>query len=167
MDRRLVFAAGLAMAAACGHVRSSPVPLHGERELISSLAGKWRGEYESAESGRGGSITFVLRAGTDSATGDVLMEPRGTTAVVQAADLGKQHLAHSPNSQLLAISFVGLSADEVSGALEPYIAPDCACTVSTTFRGRVAGDSIVGTFTTTAPMLTSQHGRWRMVREQP
>ena len=34
-------------------------------------------------------------------------------------------------------------------------------------RGRVAGDSIVGTFTTTAPMLTSQHGRWRMVREQP
>jgi len=167
MDCRIVLAAGLALAAGCGHLRSSPVPLHGNREVVASLAGKWRGEYESAESGRGGSITFVLRAGSDSATGDVLMEPRGSTAVIQAADLGKQHLAHATNSQLLAISFVGLSSDEVSGALEPYIAPDCTCTVSTTFRGRVAGDSIVGTYTTTAPMLTTQRGRWRMIRERP
>ena len=167
MDRRFVLVAALALAAGCGRFRSSPVPLHGNREVISSLAGKWRGEYESDESGRGGSITFVLHAGSDTASGDVLMEPRGTTAVIQAADLGKQHLAHATNSQLLAISFVGLSADEVSGLLEPYIAPDCACTVSTTFRGRVAGDSIVGTYTTTAPMLTTQHGRWRMSRENP
>ena len=167
MRSRIVVVAVLALVAGCGRFHSSPVPLRGDRALVASLAGKWRGEYESSESGRGGTITFVLRSGSDSATGDVLMEPRGTEALVRAADFGKQHLAHASSPQLLSISFVGLSFDEVSGALEPYVAPDCGCTVRTTFRGRVLADTVEGSFTTTAPMLTTQTGRWRMVRERP
>ena len=153
--------------AACGPMRATPVALRGERTEIASLAGRWRGEYEGLDSGRGGNMTFVLRAGSDSATGDVLMEPRGTPVVYRAVDEGPRHLAHASGSQLLAVSFVAVSGGEVSGTLEPYIAPDCSCTVTTTFRGRIAADTMSGTFTTTAPILTAQNGRWRMVRETP
>ncbi|HEX2781702.1 MAG TPA: hypothetical protein VHM30_19510 [Gemmatimonadaceae bacterium] len=167
MRASFVLVTALALAAGCGRFRTQPVPLHGEAAAIASLAGRWSGEYEGLDTGRGGTITFVLRAGSDSAVGDVLMEQRGTTTVFRAADVGQSHLAHASSPQLLAVSFAAISPEEVTGKLEPYTAPDCSCTVTTTFRGRITGDTLSGTFTTTAPMLTTQNGRWRMVREKP
>src|SRR5205814_1297055 len=61
---------------ACGASRS-PVPLVGTSNDLSPLAGDWAGDYSSAASGRSGSISFTLRAATDSAFGDVTMIPAG------------------------------------------------------------------------------------------
>src|SRR3989442_15893302 len=62
--------------AACGASRS-PVPLVGAATDVAALAGEWVGDYSSVESGRSGSISFTLRAATDSAFGDVVMIPAG------------------------------------------------------------------------------------------
>jgi len=59
---------------ACGASRI-PVPLVGASGDVSALSGEWAGDYSSAESGRSGSISFTLRAATDSAFGDVVMIP--------------------------------------------------------------------------------------------
>lgn len=167
MRTTLVLVTALGLAAGCGRFRTQPVPLHGDTGTIAALAGRWSGEYEGLDTGRGGTITFVLRAGSDTAIGDVLMEQRGTTTLFRAVDVGQTHLAHASSPQLLAVSFVAIAPDEVTGKLEPYTAPDCSCTVTTTFRGRIVADTLEGTFTTTAPMLTTQNGKWRMVREKP
>src|SRR5881394_3067730 len=62
----------------CGCATNQPpVPLVGRAADIAALAGEWVGEYSSNESGRSGSISFTLRAASDSAFGDVVMIPAG------------------------------------------------------------------------------------------
>ena len=127
----------------------------------SALAGRWEGEYSSEATGRSGSIVFELRAGDRVAHGDVLMVPKGAAAPVAVAD----PLATMP--QVLNINFVRASGGIVTGTMDPYRDPQCDCEVQTTFVGRVAGDTIEGTFTTTpsgsAPITT---GRWKIARQK-
>src|SRR5688500_8908815 len=49
-------------------------PVSGSPPAISRLVGDWHGDYSSIESGRRGLISFRLRAGADTAEGDVIMQ---------------------------------------------------------------------------------------------
>ena len=129
----------------------STVPVRGSEPAVAQLAGRWEGEYSSEETGRGGSITFQLRAGADTAEGEVVMTARGGAR-------------STPDG--LTIRFVVVHGDEVSGVLAPYPDPDCGCTLTTTFRGVILADVIEGTFETTGLGVhhPTQRGRWRVVR---
>jgi hypothetical protein len=152
----------LATLGACGG-SPAPVPLVGQPAEVSQLAGEWYGEYSSAESGRNGSIVFKLTAGSDTATGDVVMTPRmPAQSVTGQPPVGQQ----VPVAQALTIRFVRVAAGEVSGALAPYTDPTCGCTLHTTFVGRLRADTLQGTYTSLHEQTRNvQHGRWRVVRQ--
>lgn len=146
--------------AACSSSKNPapPVPVAGSD--TSALAGRWEGEYSSEATGRSGSIVFELRSGDRVAHGDVYMKP--------AEGAGSNPPgASTPIPQILNINFVSSSGGVVTGTMDPYRDPQCDCEVQTTFVGRVAGDTIEGTFTTTpsgsAPITT---GRWKIARQK-
>ena len=85
---------------------------------VSTLAGKWVGEYSSTETGRTGSITFELKSGGKVARGDVLMVPKGGFSTAPA---GADPLATMP--QVLQISFVNAEGGVVKGTMDPYQRP--------------------------------------------
>ncbi len=145
--------------AACRY-QPSPVQLEGTASDIAALAGSWEGSYEGLESGRSGSISFQVQAGKDSAFGDVLMQPRTGGRLVAADADSRTHAMHVANPSLLHVTFVRIAGGQVEGALEPYLAPDCQCTVSTVFRGALKSNRIEGEFTTAGPMGLRQSGRW-------
>lgn len=151
-------------AAACRY-HPDPIPIQGARSEIARLAGTWVGEYSGTTSGRSGSITFTLKAGTDSAFGDVLMVPVGGGNPIAAADNPAQHRLHARSPQVLQVSFVAVADTRVSGTLEPYLAPDCQCVVRTTFTGSISGDVVEGTFVTRVPAGAEQGGRWKVMRQ--
>jgi hypothetical protein len=163
MRRALIGSLVVALAAGCKTAPPTPVQLQGDPRSISGLAGSWTGEYWGAAGGRGGSLSFSLRAGSDSLYGDVTMvDPRGQP--VRSADPSDVHAAHAASSQALRIDFVAVRADSVRGTLEPYIAPDCECTVNTTFFGQVRSDKIAGTFVTRGGGRVRAEGSWEMRR---
>jgi len=129
---------------------------------VSTLVGKWVGEYSSTETGRSGSITFEFKSGGKIARGDVLMVPKGGLG---AAPAGSDPLATMP--QVLQISFVNAEGGVVKGTMDPYQEPSCGCEVVTTFVGRVSGDTIEGTFSTNPTgKETISTGRWTMTRQK-
>ena len=158
------------LAAAIGSIACSPVvmktPVLGIPSTMSRLVGEWQGDYSSVESGRRGVIAFRLRASADTAEGDVIME--------SAEEMGASAPNTSPvpwdgmrtTRQALSIRFVLVSDDEVSGVLDPYRDPDCGCTLTTTFRGTLRGDTIEGTFRSEGNGIhhLPQSGRWRVKR---
>lgn len=153
-----------ALLAGCGGTQS-PVPVVGREADISQLTGEWYGEYSSVESGRSGSIEFKLLAGSDSATGQVIMTPQW---VMRQGGNMPQGPTTQPLAQPLTISFVRVSGGQVSGALEPYPDPNCGCTLHTTFIGRLRGDTLQGTYSSLHEQTRDvQKGRWRVVRKQP
>jgi hypothetical protein len=131
----------LGLTAACASP-GSPVPVAGDTRI---LAGEWDGTYMSRETGRSGSIVFRLKAGTDSAFGDVVMVPA-------TADLPEARVnAPAPDPlrrmpRVLTISFVQCGDGEVTGRLDPYEDPDTHERVVTTFQGRLSGNRFEGTF---------------------
>jgi hypothetical protein len=150
----------IAAAASSGCKSSNPsphVPVAGSD--VAALAGRWEGEYSSEATGRSGSIVFELKRGDRVAHGDVYMKPRDLA--VESALPG----ASQPIPQILTINFVSASGGVLTGTMDPYLSPDCDCEVQTTFVGRLSGDTIEGTFTTTptgAAAITT--GRWKMNR---
>jgi hypothetical protein len=162
--KTLTLAALLAPLAGC-HYKPTPVPLQASSADISALAGKWEGEYASNQTGRTGSITFIVQAGKDTAYGDVVLIPAISNVPITAADAPSgAHWRHSANSQLLRITLVRIRAGMVQGVLEPYVAPDCTCLVTTTFRGSIHGEAIEGDYLTTGEYGLSQTGKWRVTR---
>lgn len=152
------------VTAACA-ANPSPVHVAGAPGELAMLTGKWVGEYVSVETGRSGSISFTLRAGTDTATGDVVMIPRPLPPTT--SDVPKPVGVVPPTPRLLPISFVRVSARVVSGTLAPYPSPDCGCTLSTVFRGTLGADRIEGTFVTSHSdhMAPQQKGTWWVARK--
>jgi hypothetical protein len=142
-----------------------PVPVSGEPADLQALAGEWAGEYGSSETARSGSIVFRLEAGRDTATGDVVMIPSGARAPLHPMhgdEIAEQNI---PASQLLTIRFVQVHGGSVGGELQPYHDPVCDCAVHTTFTGRLAGDSVTGTYNTSgAGGERRTSGWWRVVR---
>jgi hypothetical protein len=160
--RRILAVLILACLAACRY-QPTPVPVSGAPERIAALRGEWAGEYWSGAAERRGALSFTISTRSDSAFGDVTMfTPLGQQ--LRPADSGDQHRAHAASTQALRIDFVRVGGGMVSGTLEPYIAPDCNCQVSTTFTGNVQGDTIRGTFITNGSQGGNRDGRWMMTR---
>lgn len=154
-----------ALAAACASSNPAPaVPVEGSD--LSALQGRWVGEYSSTETGRTGSIVFELRSGDKVARGDVLMKPRVEPQGGKSLPGTNDTLRTMP--QMLNISFVSATGGVLRGTMDPYTDPSCDCPVQTTFVGRLSGDTIEGTFTTTPQGSggTITTGRWKMTREK-
>lgn len=158
---RVIWQGTLILTAAACALNPTPVPVEGARADIAALAGEWFGEYRSAETGRSGSILFMLEAGQDMAHGDVVMVPRQTG--VEYDDAMMHTLAHAaPRQQVLRIRFVRVVGSTVVGTMDPYPSPDCECLLLTTFRGELSGDRIEGAFLVhhSGHEMTAQKGTW-------
>ena len=142
----------------------SPVPLEGPVSEIAALGGTWEGTYIGKESQRSGTIQFTIHPGKDTAFGDVLMESPADYQIVAVDAASGEHFRHSRSPQLLMIHLVAIRDGLVEGVLEPYIAPDCRCTVNTVFRGRRAGERISGEFVTRGQFGLYQTGTWNVRR---
>jgi hypothetical protein len=167
----VVPALALAGITACSSSSSKPdssvenpapvVPVGGTD--VSALVGKWVGDYSSSETGRSGSIVIEFKSGGKVARGDVLMQPKGYSA---SAPQGTDPLKSMP--QVLSISFVNVEggAGTVKGTMDPYTDPACNCQVDTTFVGKITGDTIEGTFSTTpSGQNAPKVGRWKVTRQ--
>lgn len=143
--------------------QGTPVPVAGDIRL---LEGEWDGTYSSDQTGRTGSIVFHLKAGTDSAYGDVLLLPA-------RLDYARPpNLPESPEplrrpGRLLTISFVQCEAGEVTGRLDPYEDPETGERIYSTFDGRLKGNTIRGTFVTFYPGSGLRiSGKWVVERKK-
>ena len=166
MPRSSAWLAGLILVTACHSTPPSPVPLVGDAASLNRLVGAWEGSYQSPAVGRAGSVVFTLVAGEDHAHGDVVMVPRGATRPLRPATAPGMSAADSTQmAQVLTIRFVLASGDSVSGTLTPYTDPDCNCSTSTTFRGRISGNRIRGTFTASQASGRSMAGTWEVRRK--
>jgi hypothetical protein len=130
---------------------------------LNPLVGEWRGNYNSSETGRSGTIAFTLRAGDAAASGNVVMVPRGADSAAAAV----AETAASASRQVLSIHFVRKEGGNVVGTLDPYNDPECACKVSTTFQGTFRdARTIEGTYTTvpSRPGTSVTTGQWSVTR---
>ena len=144
------------------------VPVVGPVSDIAALVGEWSGEYSSGETGRSGSISFVLDARGDTAYGDVIMIPRGFNQPLSASPNEAPTAAERPRAETLTISFVRVSGNEVSGVLAPYRDPECGCTLATRFVGWLRGDTIAGAYFSHHQRSEAEaQGRWKVVRKAP
>ena len=163
----LILALALVTTACSPRPPAAPVPVLGDEQDLAILAGVWWGEYWSPDTGRSGRIRFRLEPGAASARGDVQMLP----ARSEEAQDGDRPPRIDPEDgpQTLSISFVRVRpGDEtVTGTLDPYRDPDCDCTVTTTFVGRVSREAIAGTFETRgAEGRKPIRGRFRVERTE-
>lgn len=138
------------------------VPLEGSRADASPLAGEWAGSYISPDVSRQGTIWFKLVEGEDHAHGDVRMTPAGS-GTPYARGIGT--VQPREPIQFLGIRFVRASATGVTGTLDQYWDPDAGCLANTTFRGRLSGDRIDGTFETRLATGVVVEGRWQASRK--
>lgn len=164
---RVVGATVVSMAAtmaACAPVRDQ-VPVAGAPGALEFLVGVWSGEYEGRDSGRSGTLTFQLEAGSDTAHGHVLMAPEREAPYARSG-AGLDEPRPAPASpQPIGIRFVRLQNDAVEGVLEPYEDPACGCPVTTTFVGQLEGNVITGTFETVHGRNGfTERGTWRARR---
>lgn len=135
-------------------------PVGGE---AAQLAGVWQGEFSGGKLGRHGTIHFELKAGQDSAYGDVMMIP-------ETWDRGNRPPTEYPappveTPELVGIRFVRVAEGQVRGTLTPYHDVACDCTVSTIFEGSLKGDRIEGSYHTSySPGGGESVGRWKVKR---
>jgi hypothetical protein len=137
----MAMTATLALGTGCVW-QGSPVPVAGDTR---ALEGEWEGTYQSAQSGRTGTILFRLQAGRDSAYGDVVMFP-GRPFGVSAPNLPQIPEQYRQPGRVLRIAFVRCHDGTVSGTLEPYEDPETGERISTTFEGRLEGNRFHGSF---------------------
>ncbi|NND70201.1 MAG: hypothetical protein HKN43_01345 [Rhodothermales bacterium] len=120
------------------------VDINADAEVLEELAGDWFGTYNSRDSGRSGSIAFLLTSDPDSAFGDVVMEHEDHDWEMHDASIASLRRNHS---ERLYIQFVALNDEMLVGELEPYRDPECGCMLFTAFHGKISDDTISGTFT--------------------
>jgi hypothetical protein len=163
--RPLALAATLLLGA-CAYNPPS-VLLHATPADLEALTGKWVGEYHGDAGGRSGSIVFTLVGGEDHAHGDVFMVARGANRPFVSYQAGRAAAEPIDSTQLLTIRFVAVEAGRISGAMDPYLDPDCDCEAQTVFVGRLGGDVIKGTYTTlTAGSVLPVRGAWSVARRR-
>jgi hypothetical protein len=145
----------------------NPVNLIGDKVAWEMLAGEWRGEYFSKDSGRSGTIEFALVAEENKAFGDVLMIPRGSKEPYHP--IGYNDKAHdNPRfPELLTIQFVEIVGERVRGELTPYWDPEMQRRMHTIFEGIVKKDSIQGTFESRIEQSPIYfYGQWEVFRKK-
>jgi hypothetical protein len=164
---RLLTTSLAAIALACAS-KPTPITVTGDPSDRASLAGKWSGEYRSTSTGRSGSIVFNLSSSGEAASGDVVMIPVGYGKALAPFNQGTAAgtaMQNTNSSQVLTIKLVRVAGDTVSGVLDAYRDPNCDCPVVTNFTGRLDGDTIDGTFSTTGSQTNApQTGTWRVKR---
>ena len=112
-----------------------------------------------------GSIVFNLRAGTDTASGDILMIPANADPGTQ---MPREVDASRRPPQLLQLSFVRCEGSAVTGWIEPYTDPDTGEKILTTFDGLLDGDRIEGTFVSYGELSNRRTtGTWKVLRKGP
>ena len=161
--RSILATCASAALAACMY-QPVPVMLQGSPMDRAVLAGRWQGEYYGIENGRTGTITLDVRAGKDTAFGEVMMDAGPNQPILAEDARLASHIAHASSPELLRITFVAVHGTKIEGELEPYVAPDCKCVVRTTFSGRLKGDTIAGDFLTTGEYWLRQRGKWSVRR---
>jgi hypothetical protein len=141
------------------------VPVSGRTEI---LAGEWAGGFESPGTGRSGSILFKLKAGTDSAWGDVVMV-YGKAPFTMEPPEPRPGVPALPQSRPIGIAFVTCGeSGEVTGRLEPYQDPETGERIETTFTGKLRStDEFQGTFLTYYPSGRRITGEWSVRRRKP
>jgi hypothetical protein len=138
----LVFALVSSIATGCA-ATAKQVEVKGGNEDLVRLAGDWEGQYQGTDSGRTGAIKFSLQVGRHTADGEVF-------------------LGGAP----LKITFVEVDGGQISGRIDPYTDPTCACQVKTEFLGMLKGDVVDGTFTSEVIRDgTTMHGNWSVARK--
>ena len=166
--KRLTFVlavAGVTLPIAACASRQPEIELTSSDFDLNPLVGEWRGNYSSSETGRSGTIAFTLRAGEAAASGNVVLLPRADSSF--AANHAPIDPSATGSRQVLTIHFVRKEGSNVVGTLDPYRDPECACEVSTTFRGAFRGrTTIEGTYTTvpSAPGSKVTSGTWKVTR---
>jgi hypothetical protein len=168
MGPRAVCCLLFVVASACRSAPSQPVPITGAPSAIQSLVGEWDGSYEADDGSRTGSIDFHLRAGSDTAFGDVVMIPRGWERPVTPEDRPAVQSREVIPPRTLTIRFVEVGGDQISGELDRYRDPDCGCLLRTVFEGQLSGNNLTGRYLSYhqegGPPVS---GRWQAVRKAP
>ncbi len=167
--RTCLGALALALSWSCTYV-APPIQLYGSPADLEALTGEWWGEYiGDRDHNRSGTITFRLVAGENHAHGDVLMVPEGTDRAYQPYQGTEVHSAAGEPvhvARALSVRFVDAADGMISGELDPYWDPARRTGARATFRGRLKGHEIEGTFTTRyANGAAETGGRWKVVRK--
>jgi hypothetical protein len=169
-ERSRTLACGAFVALMLGMAGCATVPAHvpvsGSASDVAQLAGDWSGEYWGGPSGRSGSITFQLGAGSDTAHGSVNMVARSATGVTSTPRTVAGE-AGGTTVQELTVTFVHAEGGGVTGRLDAYTDPACNCAAYTTFDGRIKGDVVEGTFSTSHGAGSSvATGKWKVKRKK-
>jgi hypothetical protein len=149
----------------CASTPPAAVPVLGSSDDLVRLAGEWSGSYHSAGTGRSGSITFSLADNPQGAHGDVLMVPKQDFTYDNSPRPEPRSM--TSGASVLAIEFVRVKAQEVTGRIAPYPDPEMPeATLETHFSGRVEGDWIEGTFVTYSDRgVSPRRGTWQAHRK--
>jgi len=144
-----------------------PVQIYGESVDLKLLDGEWKGDYSSKDTGRSGTIEFVLKAEEKRAYGDVMMVPRGAKEPYHPVGY-RDKIKIDPNfPKFLAIEFVEIEGGKVMGELAPYWDPEMQRRMYTSFEGILEGDTIEGTFESRidqSPIYFT--GQWTVFRKK-
>lgn len=169
MERRLLLSLlFMSLIIFCWACQSSnPVRLYGDQVDWKFLAGEWKGEYFSKDTGRSGTIEFTLIADENKAFGDVLMIPRGSNEPYHPIDYRDGAEVDPRLPQLLTIRFVEVIGGKVRGELSPYWDPEMQRRMVTIFEGIVKDDTIEGTFESRLEQSPIYfYGQWKVFRKK-
>ncbi len=127
--------------------------------VMSLMVGEWKGEYSSEASGKFGIIEFNLTKGADDAHGQVFMKE----------SLGPHSLQQplvTTYFRPLAIKFVHAGDEVIHGIVDPYTDLKRNVTVHTSFKGKVIGDVMEGTYISTIEETNQSYiGKWKVTRQ--
>jgi len=155
------------LVATCAY-NPPPAPIAGDADTIGFLAGEWTGTYESEDTGRVGDIYFRLRAGADTARGEVLMASRPNVASTFREPTEFEEAPPTRAPPVVTINFIQTGGPWVYGALDEYRDPESGDMLNTTFTGRIDGDRIRGQFKS-SPVggAVTAVGSWAVRRTGP
>ena len=155
---------GLLMLAGCRMPPAgAPIPLEGGERELAALAGSWTGGYRSDRGGGHGTIVFHLKAGADTARGQV--EMTFAPALELYGDEVACELPREPCTTI-DIAVVRVEDGTIRGTLAPYWNPACDCRTVSVFEGRRTDGRIAGTFVTgrEGGEAVLSTGRWQVER---
>ena len=149
------------------NLSQNPVNLVGSKVDLESLEGEWRGDYFSKDTGRSGTIEFMLIGEKKKAFGDVLMIPRGSKEPYHPIGYRDKAEIDPKIPELLTINFVEVVGGKVRGELTPYWDPEMQRRMYTTFEGVVMGDTIQGTYESRMEQSPIYfYGQWMVTRKK-
>lgn len=163
MSRSLSRAAALlALAAACS-VQPAPQLAPSQPADLAAMNGNWVGEYTNSETGRSGSIAMSLRSWSDSAAGDLVLVPNGSSPLLAVDVAG--HVARGVSAEVLRLSFKPVAGGMVEATVEPYFSSDCTCAVTMVLQATPEKNLIAGEFVLSSTRGLRQQGKWSVSRQ--